>query len=178
MKRPKFSQQTRGWPRAQGQLGLIKRWQSGAPRHASLKACTHAFLQPSPCPSGQGPRCLWMSHRTSSAFRAERSFRSSSSSSSSSSSASRALPAQDPPMEKALSMFSDDFGSFMLPHSEPLAFPGKCWVLRGGKGHRWGTSASGRCRACCGHPPVTCGGQDRPGHQDRCGYNKGGPLGP
>nr|AAF20023.1 cardiovascular heat shock protein [Mus musculus]CAB63266.1 heat shock protein [Mus musculus] len=67
-----------------------------------------------------------MSHRTSSAFRAERSFRSSSSSSpSSSSSASRALPAQDPPMEKALSMFSDDFGSFMLPHSEPLAFPAR-----------------------------------------------------
>uniref|UniRef100_Q9UBY9-3 Isoform 3 of Heat shock protein beta-7 n=1 Tax=Homo sapiens TaxID=9606 RepID=Q9UBY9-3 len=68
-----------------------------------------------------------MSHRTSSTFRAERSFHSSSSSSSSStsSSASRALPAQDPPMEKALSMFSDDFGSFMRPHSEPLAFPAK-----------------------------------------------------
>lgn len=28
-------------------------------------------------------------------------------------------------MEKALSMFSDDFGSFMLPHSEPLAFPAR-----------------------------------------------------
>ncbi|PNJ17278.1 HSPB7 isoform 1 [Pongo abelii] len=70
-----------------------------------------------------------MSHRTSSTFRAERSFHSSSSSSSSSSStsssASRALPAQDPPMEKALSMFSDDFGSFMRPHSEPLAFPAR-----------------------------------------------------
>ncbi|KAM9687516.1 heat shock protein beta-7 isoform 4-T4 [Trichechus inunguis] len=63
-----------------------------------------------------------MSHRTSSTFRAERSFHSSSSSSSSSS-ASRALPAQDPPMEKALSMFSEDFGSFMRPHSEPLTFP-------------------------------------------------------
>ncbi|XP_005081140.1 heat shock protein beta-7 [Mesocricetus auratus] len=62
-----------------------------------------------------------MSHRTSSAFRAERSFHSSSSSSS----ASRALPAQDPPMEKALSMFSEDFGSFMRPHSEPLAFPAR-----------------------------------------------------
>nr|XP_012295599.1 heat shock protein beta-7 [Aotus nancymaae] len=68
-----------------------------------------------------------MSHRTSSTFRAERSFHSSSSSSSSStsSSASRALPAQDPPMEKTLSMFSDDFGSFMRPHSEPLAFPAR-----------------------------------------------------
>ncbi|KAM5247946.1 heat shock protein beta-7 isoform 1-T1 [Ctenodactylus gundi] len=67
-----------------------------------------------------------MSHRTSSSFRAERSFHSSSSSSSSSSSAaSRALPAQDPPMEKALSMFSEDFSSFMRPHAEPLAFPGK-----------------------------------------------------
>lgn len=29
-------------------------------------------------------------------------------------------------MEKALSMFSEDFGSFMRPHSETLAFPGKC----------------------------------------------------
>nr|XP_048282664.1 heat shock protein beta-7 [Myodes glareolus] len=66
-----------------------------------------------------------MSHRTSSAFRAERSFHSSSSSSSSSSSASRALPAQDPPMEKALSMFSEDFGSFMRPHSETLTFPAR-----------------------------------------------------
>lgn len=28
-------------------------------------------------------------------------------------------------MEKALSMFSEDFGGFMRPHSEPLAFPGK-----------------------------------------------------
>ncbi|XP_022454391.1 heat shock protein beta-7 isoform X3 [Neophocaena asiaeorientalis asiaeorientalis] len=62
-----------------------------------------------------------MSHRTSSTFRAERSFHSSSSSSS----ASHTLPAQEPPMEKALSMFSEDFGSFMRPHSEPLAFPGK-----------------------------------------------------
>ncbi|XP_068395069.1 heat shock protein beta-7 [Eschrichtius robustus] len=61
-----------------------------------------------------------MSHRTSSTFRAERSFHSSSSSSSS---ASHTLPAQEPPMEKALSMFSEDFGSFMRPHSEPLAFP-------------------------------------------------------
>lgn len=26
-------------------------------------------------------------------------------------------------MEKALSMFSEDFGGFMRPHSEPLAFP-------------------------------------------------------
>ncbi|MBZ3878201.1 Heat shock protein beta-7 [Sciurus carolinensis] len=34
-------------------------------------------------------------------------------------------------MEKALSMFSEDFGSFMRPHSEPLAFPGKCWGLEG-----------------------------------------------
>ncbi|XP_028609860.1 heat shock protein beta-7 [Grammomys surdaster] len=77
-----------------------------------------------------------MSHRTSSAFRAERSFRSSSSSSSSSSSASRALPAQDPPMEKALGMFSDDFGSFMLPHSEPLAFPAALPTARpGGQGN-------------------------------------------
>ncbi|KAM5247950.1 heat shock protein beta-7 isoform 5-T5 [Ctenodactylus gundi] len=67
-----------------------------------------------------------MSHRTSSSFRAERSFHSSSSSSSSSSSAaSRALPAQDPPMEKALSMFSEDFSSFMRPHAEPLAFPAR-----------------------------------------------------
>ncbi|XP_048206273.1 heat shock protein beta-7 isoform X2 [Perognathus longimembris pacificus] len=65
-----------------------------------------------------------MSHRTSSSFRAERSFHSSSSSSSSSS-ASRALPAQDPPMEKALSLFSEDFGSFIRPHSEPLAFPAR-----------------------------------------------------
>ncbi|KAF6344681.1 heat shock protein family B (small) member 7 [Rhinolophus ferrumequinum] len=64
-----------------------------------------------------------MSHRTSSTFRAERSFHSSSSASSSS--ASRALPAQDPPMEKALSMFSEDFGSFMRPHSEPLTFPAR-----------------------------------------------------
>ncbi|XP_039085031.1 heat shock protein beta-7 isoform X1 [Hyaena hyaena] len=64
-----------------------------------------------------------MSHRTSSTFREERSFHSSSSSSASSSSASRALPAQDPPMEKALSMFSEDFGSFMRPHTEPRAFP-------------------------------------------------------
>ncbi|XP_008587504.1 PREDICTED: heat shock protein beta-7 [Galeopterus variegatus] len=63
-----------------------------------------------------------MSHRTSSTFRAERSFHSSSSSSSS---ASCALPAQDPPMEKTLSMFSEDFGSFMRPHSEPLAFPAR-----------------------------------------------------
>ncbi|XP_049628087.1 heat shock protein beta-7 isoform X3 [Suncus etruscus] len=71
-----------------------------------------------------------MSHRTSSTFRAERSFHSSSSSSASSSSASsRALPAQDPPMEKALSMFSEDFGSFMRPHSEPLAFPGNIKTL-------------------------------------------------
>ncbi|XP_011361912.1 heat shock protein beta-7 [Pteropus vampyrus] len=64
-----------------------------------------------------------MSHRTSSTFRAERSFHSSSSSSSSS--ASRALPAQDPPMDKALSMFSEDFSSFMRPHSEPLTFPAR-----------------------------------------------------
>lgn len=35
-------------------------------------------------------------------------------------------------MEKALSMFSEDFGSFMRPHSEPLAFPGKSSVGRGG----------------------------------------------
>lgn len=28
-------------------------------------------------------------------------------------------------MEKALSMFSEDFGSFMRPHSEPLAFPAR-----------------------------------------------------
>ncbi|KAB0402226.1 hypothetical protein E2I00_013691, partial [Balaenoptera physalus] len=70
----------------------------------------------------------WMSHRTSSTFRAERSFHSSSSSSSS---ASHTLPAQEPPMEKALSMFSEDFGSFMRPHSEPLAFPGKSSVGRG-----------------------------------------------
>ncbi|XP_022454393.1 heat shock protein beta-7 isoform X5 [Neophocaena asiaeorientalis asiaeorientalis] len=62
-----------------------------------------------------------MSHRTSSTFRAERSFHSSSSSSS----ASHTLPAQEPPMEKALSMFSEDFGSFMRPHSEPLAFPAR-----------------------------------------------------
>ncbi|XP_077631983.1 heat shock protein beta-7 isoform X6 [Crocuta crocuta] len=66
-----------------------------------------------------------MSHRTSSTFREERSFHSSSSSSASSSSASRALPAQDPPMEKALSMFSEDFGSFMRPHTEPRAFPAR-----------------------------------------------------
>ncbi|PNJ17282.1 heat shock protein beta-7 isoform X2 [Pongo pygmaeus] len=80
-----------------------------------------------------------MSHRTSSTFRAERSFHSSSSSSSSSSStsssASRALPAQDPPMEKALSMFSDDFGSFMRPHSEPLAFPAHPTARPGGAGN-------------------------------------------
>lgn len=43
-------------------------------------------------------------------------------------------------MEKALSMFSEDFGSFMRPHSEPLAFPGKCSGPRGegsraGRGH-------------------------------------------
>ncbi|XP_038191177.1 heat shock protein beta-7 isoform X1 [Arvicola amphibius] len=79
-----------------------------------------------------------MSHRTSSAFRAERSFHSSStsSSSSSSSSASRALPAQDPPMEKALSMFSEDFGSFMRPHSETLAFPAALPTARpGGQGN-------------------------------------------
>ncbi|XP_007128420.1 heat shock protein beta-7 isoform X2 [Physeter macrocephalus] len=63
-----------------------------------------------------------MSHRTSSTFRAERSFHSSSSSSSS---APHTLPAQEPPMEKALSMFSEDFGSFMRPHSEPLAFPAR-----------------------------------------------------
>ncbi|XP_007523774.1 heat shock protein beta-7 [Erinaceus europaeus] len=65
-----------------------------------------------------------MSHRASSTFRAERSFHSSSTSSSSSS-ASCALPAQDPPMEKALSMLSEDFGSFMRPHSEPLTFPAR-----------------------------------------------------
>ncbi|XP_007978590.1 heat shock protein beta-7 isoform X1 [Chlorocebus sabaeus] len=78
-----------------------------------------------------------MSHRTSSTFRAERSFHSSSSSSSSStsSSASRALPAQDPPMEKALSMFSDDFGSFMRPHSEPLAFPAHPTACPGAPGN-------------------------------------------
>nr|XP_023491472.1 heat shock protein beta-7 isoform X1 [Equus caballus] len=75
-----------------------------------------------------------MSHRTSSTFRAERSFHSSSASS-----ASHALPAQDPPMEKALSMFSEDFGSFMRPRSEPLAFPGKC-------------SGRGRCTARSGGP--------------------------
>ncbi|XP_024904289.1 heat shock protein beta-7 isoform X6 [Pteropus alecto] len=68
-----------------------------------------------------------MSHRTSSTFRAERSFHSSSSSSSSS--ASHALPAQDPPMDKALSMFSEDFSSFMRPHSEPLTFPGNIKTL-------------------------------------------------
>ncbi|CAO2589806.1 Heat shock protein beta-7 (Fragment) [Lemmus lemmus] len=28
-------------------------------------------------------------------------------------------------MEKALSMFSEDFGSFMRPHSETLAFPAR-----------------------------------------------------
>lgn len=28
-------------------------------------------------------------------------------------------------MEKALSMFSEDFGSFMRPRSEPLAFPAR-----------------------------------------------------
>ncbi|XP_021573321.1 heat shock protein beta-7 isoform X3 [Carlito syrichta] len=77
-----------------------------------------------------------MSHRTSSTFRAERSFHSSSSSSSStSSSASCALPAQDPPMEKALSMFSEDFGNFMRPHSEPLAFPALPTARPGGPGN-------------------------------------------
>ncbi|XP_057602001.1 heat shock protein beta-7 isoform X1 [Hippopotamus amphibius kiboko] len=75
-----------------------------------------------------------MNHRTSSTFRAERSFHSSSSSSSSSS-ASHTLPAQDPPMEKALSMFSEDFGSFMRPHSEPLAFPALPTARPGGPGN-------------------------------------------
>ncbi|XP_061043055.1 heat shock protein beta-7 isoform X1 [Eubalaena glacialis] len=73
-----------------------------------------------------------MSHRTSSTFRAERSFHSSSSSSSS---ASHTLPAQEPPMEKALSMFSEDFGSFMRPHSEPLAFPALPTAHPGGQGN-------------------------------------------
>ncbi|XP_022454392.1 heat shock protein beta-7 isoform X4 [Neophocaena asiaeorientalis asiaeorientalis] len=72
-----------------------------------------------------------MSHRTSSTFRAERSFHSSSSSSS----ASHTLPAQEPPMEKALSMFSEDFGSFMRPHSEPLAFPALPTARPGGQGN-------------------------------------------
>ncbi|XP_039085037.1 heat shock protein beta-7 isoform X5 [Hyaena hyaena] len=76
-----------------------------------------------------------MSHRTSSTFREERSFHSSSSSSASSSSASRALPAQDPPMEKALSMFSEDFGSFMRPHTEPRAFPASLTACPGGPGN-------------------------------------------
>ncbi|XP_032156413.1 heat shock protein beta-7 isoform X1 [Sapajus apella] len=94
-------------------------------RHAPPEACAHTLSCPVPARLDRARRRPWMSHRTSSTFRAERSFHSSSSSSSSStsSSASRALPAQDPPMEKALSMFSDDFGSFMRPHSEPLAFP-------------------------------------------------------
>ncbi|XP_024904286.1 heat shock protein beta-7 isoform X2 [Pteropus alecto] len=74
-----------------------------------------------------------MSHRTSSTFRAERSFHSSSSSSSSS--ASHALPAQDPPMDKALSMFSEDFSSFMRPHSEPLTFPAPSAARSGGPGN-------------------------------------------
>uniref|UniRef100_A0A2R9AL22 Heat shock protein beta-7 n=1 Tax=Pan paniscus TaxID=9597 RepID=A0A2R9AL22_PANPA len=39
--------------------------------------------------------------------------------------ASTLAQCKDPPMEKALSMFSDDFGSFMRPHSEPLAFPAR-----------------------------------------------------
>lgn len=34
-------------------------------------------------------------------------------------------------MDKALSMFAEDLGSFMRPHSEPLAFPGKLSGLRG-----------------------------------------------
>nr|XP_018867146.2 heat shock protein beta-7 isoform X2 [Gorilla gorilla gorilla] len=105
--------------------------------HARPEACTHTLSCPALARLGRARRRPWMSHRTSSTFRAERSFHSSSSSSSSStsSSASRALPAQDPPMEKALSMFSDDFGSFMRPHSEPLAFPAHPTARPGGAGN-------------------------------------------
>lgn len=54
MKRPKFSQQTRGWPRAQGQLGLIKRWQSGAP--ARFPGGLHPHISPAqPLPAWTGP---------------------------------------------------------------------------------------------------------------------------
>lgn len=45
-------------------------------------------------------------------------------------------------MEKALSMFSEDFGSFMRPRSEPLAFPGESSGL-GGELLREGTPAPG-----------------------------------
>ncbi|XP_072465097.1 heat shock protein beta-7 isoform X1 [Notamacropus eugenii] len=71
-----------------------------------------------------------MSHKTSSTFRAEHSFHSSSSSSSSS--ASHNPPTRDLPMEKTLSLFSEDFGSFMRPHTEPLGFPA---VRSGGTGN-------------------------------------------
>ena len=50
-------------------------------------------------------------------------------------------------MEKALSMFSEDFGSFMRPHSEPLAFPGKCSGPRGEGSH------AGRGHATAWPPP-------------------------
>jgi hypothetical protein len=46
-------------------------------------------------------------------------------------------------MEKALSMFSEDFGSFRRPHSEPLAFPGKCWGFEGRGQGQVGTSTQG-----------------------------------
>uniref|UniRef100_A0A6I8NRA6 Heat shock protein beta-7 n=1 Tax=Ornithorhynchus anatinus TaxID=9258 RepID=A0A6I8NRA6_ORNAN len=54
---------------------------------------------------------------------------SSSSSSSSSFLASTASascsPARNLPMEKALSMFSEEFGNFMRPRTEPLGFPAR-----------------------------------------------------
>ncbi|XP_006642062.1 heat shock protein beta-7 [Lepisosteus oculatus] len=62
-----------------------------------------------------------MSLKNSSAFRSERSFHQTSSSSSSSSSSA----CGDPYMEKTRGIFGEDFGSFLRPQGEPLAFTGR-----------------------------------------------------
>ncbi|XP_005996349.1 heat shock protein beta-7 [Latimeria chalumnae] len=58
-----------------------------------------------------------MSLKSSTAFRSERSFHQSSSSSS--------TPPRDQYMEKARGMFTDDFGNFRRPRTEPMGFTGR-----------------------------------------------------
>ena len=70
-------------------------------------------------------------------------------------------------MEKALSMFSEDFGGFMRPHSEPLAFPGKRSGPVGRGAAQGGTTrchcaSSDRCYRCS---PVQPPGQMWPNRQ-------------
>ncbi|XP_028922583.1 heat shock protein beta-7, partial [Ornithorhynchus anatinus] len=63
------------------------------------------------------------SSSSSSSFRTELSFYQSSFLASTASAS--CSPARNLPMEKALSMFSEEFGNFMRPRTEPLGFPAR-----------------------------------------------------